>query len=133
LARFLCYDKLGNLVWETDYDIYGDLREFKGDRNFIPFRQLGQYEDLETGLYYNRFRYYNPDTGLYLSQDPIGLFGGMALYAFVHDANSFVDIFGLMELFRSMSRDEYLDIKTMAGMVKIIWDQNGSLKVMMML
>ncbi|OXB03267.1 RHS repeat-associated core domain-containing protein [Flavobacterium pectinovorum] len=53
------------------------------------------YEDVETGLYYNRFRYYNPKSGLYLSQDPIGLLGGIALYAFVHNANSWVDIFGL--------------------------------------
>ncbi|MWP50488.1 RHS repeat-associated core domain-containing protein, partial [Gilliamella sp. Lep-s21] len=32
-------------------------------------------EDVETGLYYNRFRYYNPETGLYISQDPIKLAG----------------------------------------------------------
>jgi RHS repeat-associated protein len=49
-----------------------------------------------TGLYYNRFRYYSPETGQYLSPDPIGLKGGMALYAYVHDPNSFVDVFGLM-------------------------------------
>ena len=35
--------------------------------------ELGQYEDVETGLYYNRFRYYNPESGLYISQDPIRL------------------------------------------------------------
>nr|WP_233173147.1 DUF6531 domain-containing protein [Flavobacterium sp. ASV13] len=89
------YDDKGNLVWETDYDIYGGLRNLKGDKNFIPFRQLGQYEDVETSLYYNRFRYYNTESGLYLNQDPIGLLGGIALYAFVHNCNSWVDIFGL--------------------------------------
>jgi RHS repeat-associated protein len=63
---------------------------------FIPFRQLGQYEDVETGLYYNRFRYYNPETGLYLSQDPIRLAGGNPnFYAYVFNANSWVDLFGL--------------------------------------
>ncbi|TDH23956.1 RHS repeat-associated core domain-containing protein [Segetibacter sp. 3557_3] len=40
------------------------------------FRDQGQYEDQETGLYYNRFRYYSPDEGIYLSQDPIRLAGG---------------------------------------------------------
>jgi RHS repeat-associated protein len=90
------YSEKGDLVWETDYDIYGGLRNLKGEKQFIPFRQLGQYEDVETGLYYNRFRYYSPETGTYLSQDMIGLKGGMALYAYVHDPNSFVDIFGLM-------------------------------------
>ena len=54
------YNSYGNVVWQADYDIYGDLRNIKGIRDFIPFRQLGQYEDDETRLYYNRFRYYDP-------------------------------------------------------------------------
>ncbi|MWP50260.1 RHS repeat-associated core domain-containing protein [Gilliamella sp. Lep-s21] len=61
----------------------------------MPFRQPGQYEDVETGLYYNRFRYYDSNTGTYISQDPIGLAGGMALYNYVHDANTWIDPFGL--------------------------------------
>ena len=40
------------------------------------FRFAGQYEDKESGLYYNRFRYYDKDTGQYISPDPIGLLGG---------------------------------------------------------
>ena len=67
----------------------------QGERSFIPFRQLGQYEDIETGLYYNRFRYYNPDSGLYLSQDPIGLKGGIRVYGYVFDSNFRIDLFGL--------------------------------------
>ena len=64
--------------------------------SFIPFRQLGQYEDVETGLYYNRFRYYNPDSGMYISQDPIGLAGNNPnFYAYTFDSNSEVDLFGL--------------------------------------
>lgn len=46
-------------------------------------------------MYYNRFRYYSPETGLYISKDPIGLAGGLALYGYVSDVNKFVDIFGL--------------------------------------
>ncbi|MDR2424542.1 MAG: RHS repeat-associated core domain-containing protein, partial [Prevotellaceae bacterium] len=61
-----------------------------------PFRWQGQYHDSETGLYYNRFRYYSPEEGVYLSQDPIGLNGGAALYAYVHDTNSWIDPFGLL-------------------------------------
>lgn len=93
------YNEKGDVVWETDYDIYGDLREFKGDRGFIPFRQLGQYEDVETGLYYNRHRYYSPETGRYLSQDPIGLEGGSAFYSYVRDTNFWIDIFGLSTVY----------------------------------
>ena len=89
------YDECGTVVWQADYDIYGNLRNLRGDREFIPFRQLGQYEDAETGLYYNRFRYYNPNIGNYISQDPIGLEGGMVLYGYVYDSNVWIDPLGL--------------------------------------
>ncbi len=57
---------------------------------------MGQYEDAELGgLYYNRFRYYDSGSGVYISQDPIGLSGGLNLYAYVGDSNSWVDILGL--------------------------------------
>ena len=78
-------------------DIYGKARSFTREKTFIPFRYQGQYEDEETGLYYNRFRYYSPDTGTYISQDPIGLKGGMSLYSYVHDSNSWIDPFGWVE------------------------------------
>ena len=50
----------------------------------------GQYEDAETGLYYNRFRYYDPEAGGYTQQDPIGLAGGFGLHAYVHDPLAWV-------------------------------------------
>ena len=88
------YDEHGTLVWQADYDIYGNLLNLKGNRGFVPFRQLGQYEDEETGLYYNRFRYYEPSTGGYISQDPIGLAGeNPTLYGFVYDINTQFDVF----------------------------------------
>jgi len=91
------YDKDGNIVWESEYDIYGSQRKLKGDKNFIPFRQLGQYEDVELGgLYYNRFRYFDPQTGNYISQDLIGLAGNNpTLYGYVKDSNAQVDLYGL--------------------------------------
>ena len=91
------YDDKGKLVWQVEFDIYGRIREDTfNNKPFIPFRQLGQYEDVETGLYYNRFRYYNPQTGAYISKDPIGLAGNNPnLYAYAHDSNAFFDPFGL--------------------------------------
>ena len=90
------YDEHGTPVWQADYDIYGNLLNQKGDRKFVPFRQLGQYEDEETGLYYNRFRYYDPSTGGYISQDPIGLAGkNPTLYGYVENMNVDIDILGL--------------------------------------
>ena len=91
------YDEKGELIWQVEFDIYGRIREnLFNNKQFIPFRQLGQYEDIETGLYYNRFRYYNPQTGTYISKDPIGLAGNNPnLYAYTFDSNTTVDPFGL--------------------------------------
>ncbi|MDI9312467.1 MAG: RHS repeat-associated core domain-containing protein [Limnohabitans sp.] len=91
------YNEEGDIVWEAQYDIYGKITKLKGDKTFVPFRQLGQYEDSETpDLYYNRFRFYDAETGLYFSQDPIGLAGNNPnFYGYVHDSNRWADPFGL--------------------------------------
>jgi RHS repeat-associated protein len=89
------YDATGKKVWEGVLDIYGRIRTLCGSGSEMPFRYQGQYEDVETGLYYNRFRYYSSEEGVYISQDPIGLVGGMALYRYVQDPNTWIDIFGL--------------------------------------
>ena len=90
------FDKDDKLVWHAKYDIYGKINMLIGNKRSIPFRQLGQYEDSETELYYNRFRYYSADTGAYISRDPIELESDeLNLYAYAFDSNSLVDIFGL--------------------------------------
>ncbi len=85
----------GRAVWSADIGVYGELRNLVGDKQACPFRWPGQYEDDETGLYYNRFRYYDPDAGEYVSQDPIGLTGGFGLYRYVQDPASALDPYGL--------------------------------------
>ncbi|MEQ6358024.1 RHS repeat-associated core domain-containing protein [Lysinibacillus sp. M3] len=90
------YDEEGNKVWSAELDIFGRVKEFTDVEDFIPFRYQGQYEDVETGLYYNRFRYYSPVEGIYTQVDPIGLTGGNpTLYAYVIDPNIWIDPFGL--------------------------------------
>ena len=99
----LAIDSEGNEVWNRQLDIYGRVkREIKASslgedvRPFIPFLYQGQYYDFETNLAYNRYRYYSPETGSYISQDPIGLAGGNpTLYGYVGDNNTWVDRFGL--------------------------------------
>ena len=90
------YNSNGEKTWSVELDIYGSVRNFAGrSLSDCPFRYQGQYEDEETGLYYNRFRYYSPDEGMYISQDPIGLAGGNKLYAYVSDVNVLIDLWGL--------------------------------------
>ena len=90
------YDSKGKLVWEILLDVYGNAKEYTREKCFIPFRYQGQYEDEKTELYYNRFRYYNPDQGNYISQDPIGLAGNNpTLYGYVKNSNMWIDVFGL--------------------------------------
>ncbi|MBH8581980.1 RHS repeat-associated core domain-containing protein, partial [Bisbaumannia pacifica] len=60
-----------------------------------PIRFQGQWHDEESGLYYNRHRYYDPQQGRYISQDPIGLVGGDNLYQYAAAPNIEVDPLGL--------------------------------------
>ncbi|GFD83746.1 RHS repeat domain-containing protein [Tenacibaculum sp. IMCC1] len=81
---------------ECGLGVYGKPLSFTGEKTFIPFRYQGQYEDEETGLYYNRFRYYSPESGTYISKDPIGLLSGEPnFYAYVYDSNTCIDPLGL--------------------------------------
>ena len=91
----LMQTRSGYDVWEADTGVWGELRQTRGVPTACPFRFPGQYEDEETGLYYNRFRYYDPDAGAYITQDPIGLLGGLALYGYVQDPTTWVDPLGL--------------------------------------
>ena len=58
-------------------------------------RFQGQYFDEETGLHYNRFRYYDPDCGRFVSQDPIGLLGGQNSYQYAPNPIGWIDPLGL--------------------------------------
>ena len=95
------YDEEGREVWYRRLDMNGKiLEETQPGLNpegyvSIPFLFQGQYYDHETGLAYNRFRYYDPELGRYISEDPIRLAGGVALFGYVEDVNSWLDILGL--------------------------------------
>ncbi len=60
-----------------------------------PLRFQGQYHDAETGLHYNRFRYYDSDVGRFVSEDPIGLEGGLNLHRLAPNLTSWIDPLGL--------------------------------------
>jgi RHS repeat-associated protein len=69
------------------------VKEVDEVHNNLRFQ--GQYFDEETELHYNRFRYYSPDTGQFLNQDPIGLLGGLNNYQYAPNPTQWIDPFGL--------------------------------------
>ena len=89
------YDELGQLAWKMQLDVFG-VPEFEaGGAEDCPWRWPGQYEDIETGLSYNRSRYYSASDGCYIANDPIGLEGGLRSYGYVEDPGMWCDPFGL--------------------------------------
>lgn len=114
----------GALIWAADHDTWGTLRLGRAvgsdlaeqgdywiqptslddrtpnysqapDSTFCPIRFQGQWEDLETGLLYNRFRYYDSLVGQYASPDPIGLLGGLRSISYVPVPTKYVDFYAL--------------------------------------
>jgi RHS repeat-associated protein len=67
-----------------------------------PLRFQGQYFDEESGFYYNRYRYYDPQYGRYITQDPIGLAGGMNGYVYPTNPVEWVDPLGLCASLQSL-------------------------------
>ncbi len=88
-------DDTGKIVWKARYKTYGALalKEIEEVENNLRFQ--GQYFDEETGLHYNRFRYYNPATGQFINQDPIGLLGGLNNYQYAPNPVQWIDPLGL--------------------------------------
>ncbi|EMN5132515.1 RHS repeat protein [Burkholderia contaminans] len=84
-------DERGAIVWNAEYSGWGKAREVICEASGAvshanPIRFLGQHHDAESGLHYNRYRYYDPNVGRYVSKDPLGLLGGYNLYAYVRNA-----------------------------------------------
>ncbi|NCI80910.1 hypothetical protein GW622_04095, partial [Serratia marcescens] len=96
-------DAAGNLCWSGQYDTFGKLQgqtvagaaKRQGAQYQQPLRYAGQYQDDESGLHYNLFRYYEPEVGRFTTQDPIGLRGGLNLYQYAPNPLMWVDPFGL--------------------------------------
>ena len=88
-------DSKGKLVWAVSYRAYGNLAVAHKNEIENNLRFQGQYYDEESGLHYNRFRYYDPECGRFINQDPIGLLGGLNNYQYVPNPTGWVDPFGL--------------------------------------
>ena len=85
-------------MWEGRFDAWGNevaVGPTESGGPEIETRFPGQVADAESGLRYNRHRYYDPDTGAYTRPDPIGLNGGPRMQSYVADPNQWVDPLGL--------------------------------------
>ncbi|HAS0824720.1 TPA: type IV secretion protein Rhs [Enterobacter cloacae subsp. cloacae] len=97
-------DERGAVRWSGQYGSFGEVRhQSEGFSRVVnrtamahqPLRYAGQYADGETGLHYNLFRYYDPQVGRFIVQDPIGLNGGWNLYQYAPNPLGWIDPTGL--------------------------------------
>ncbi|MGP5273620.1 RHS repeat-associated core domain-containing protein [Psychrobacter faecalis] len=99
-------DQQGEVVWFADYEAWGNTAQVVWREQVIdnvkvskdelqPIRFQGQSFDVETGLHYNRFRYFDPDLGMFTSRDPIGLLGGTNVFQYAPNPTGWIDPFGL--------------------------------------
>lgn len=90
-------DLQGAILWEAVYAAWGGIQRTESQPSFDqPIRLQGQYFDAETGLSYNRHRYYDCSIGQFIGADPIGLSGGENLFSFAPNAIGWIDPTGLI-------------------------------------
>ncbi|WP_256735631.1 RHS repeat-associated core domain-containing protein [Pseudomonas sp. dw_612] len=93
-------DPQGNMAWTAQYKAWGQATEQRSEwarqHGVVnPIRFQGQYHDHETGLHYNRYRYYDPGVGRFVSQDPISFAGGTNFYQYASNPVIWIDPLGL--------------------------------------
>jgi RHS repeat-associated protein len=127
-------DAGGRVVWSARVEPYGTVHVSPGAEVECNLRFPGHYHDAETGLHYNRFRYYSPELGRYLQSDPIGIAGGVNLYAYPASPLVHVDVRGLSHCGKKhATADEMKDCEDCsraeaANRRKTVFDQQADVK-----
>lgn len=88
-------DRNGKVVWAARYNAIGKVDSLLVDEVDNPIRMQGQYFDVESELYYNRYRYFDYGLCAFISQDPLGLFAGENVYEYAPNVWTWVDPLGL--------------------------------------
>ncbi len=88
-------DEQGDIAWRTRTTLWGTTAWAADSTAYTPLRFPGQYFDPETGLHYNYFRHYDPETARYLSADPLGLAPAPNPATYVHNPHAWTDPLGL--------------------------------------
>ncbi|MGB0901807.1 RHS repeat domain-containing protein, partial [Halocynthiibacter sp.] len=115
------FSEAGDLLWSRKLRLWGEdygverLRAANDNGGYVDclIRFQGQFFDAETGLHYNRHRYYDPYAAEYLSPDPIGLAGGLRSFGYVTDPTSWVDPLGLAGCKAGLSPKSF-DLETLS-------------------
>lgn len=87
---------VGEVVWSVSYTAWGSIAQTHVSELVNPIRFQGQHYDEESGLHYNRHRYYDPAIGQYVGLDPVRLLGGYSLYAYTANPQVLSDPLGLV-------------------------------------
>ena len=85
----------GEIVWQATYRSWGSIEHLAVNKVEQNLRLQGQYLDSESRLHYNMFRYYDPEVGRFITQDPIGLTGSINLYRYAVNPVIWIDPWGL--------------------------------------
>nr|WP_308295033.1 RHS repeat-associated core domain-containing protein [Streptomyces sp. NK08204] len=88
-------DEQGEIAWRTRSTLWGTTAWAVNSTTYTPLRFPGQYYDPETGLHYNYFRHYDPETARYLTPDPLGLSPAPNPAAYVQNPYTWTDPLGL--------------------------------------
>ncbi|MBC9136240.1 RHS repeat domain-containing protein, partial [Escherichia coli] len=100
--------KEGTTEWCAEYDEWGNLLNEENPHQLQQLIRLpGQQYDEESGLYYNRHRYYDPLQGRYITQDPIGLKGGWNFYQYPLNPVQYIDSMGLASKYGHLNNGGY--------------------------
>ncbi len=89
-------DEDGTIAWQSRTTVWGTTSWNRTALAYTPLRFPGQYDDAESGLYYNCFRYYDPTAGRYISPDPLGLDAAPNPAAYVINPHMWMDPEGLI-------------------------------------
>jgi RHS repeat-associated protein len=152
-------DHSGAIIWKAQYKAWGELvsakqrfaraqdesyaRSGKAEKAKSSFfenseiisnniRFQGQYFDEETGLHYNRYRYYSPYVGRFVSKDPIGLLGGNNSYQYASSSTGWIDPLGLMtqcEKSQKIYNEKLKEIKHLIAIHDYTNRPNAKLKI----
>ncbi|MFE8946539.1 polymorphic toxin type 30 domain-containing protein [Streptomyces sp. NPDC007856] len=88
-------DEQGDIAWRTRSTLWGTTAWATDSTTYTPLRFPGQYYDPETGLHYNHFRHYDPETARYATPDPLGLEPSPNPIAYVSNPHAWADPLGL--------------------------------------